>query len=197
MAQHGAWWIHKQQENAPLYFQQNYLQLFVCLSIAAFSLCLTTAADKPCKAIGPWIYKSCIPPLPVSFADPWLTVGLSQRKAISLTAWLLFQSNADLLHTATSRTPTGLFTKSRLILSCLSPFCAHPWLRCDKKEEKIGIAFFPPPRKHWKLFLLPSVWQFGWRAHKNEKIQFKRQAGCLWLSEFAGENWVLSLRFIT
>lgn len=34
----------------------------------------------------------------VSFADPWLTVGLSQRKAISFTARLLFQGNADLLH---------------------------------------------------------------------------------------------------
>lgn len=50
------------------------------------------------KKAGPWICKGCIPPPSVSFADPWLTVGLSQRKAISLTAWLLFQANADLLH---------------------------------------------------------------------------------------------------
>lgn len=52
----------------------------------------------PVRQQGPWICKGYIPPPPVSFADPWLTVGLSQRKAISLTAWPLFQGNADLLH---------------------------------------------------------------------------------------------------
>lgn len=70
--------------------------------------------------------------------------------------------------TPTSRAPTGLFRKSRLILSRLSPFCAHPWLSRGKRRRKKNGAysFFPPLRKHWKLFLLPSVWQFWWKAHK-------------------------------
>lgn len=125
-----AWGLMNSQtagNSPPAYFQQNYLQLFVSLSIAAiFPFAWPQQQTCPVRQQGPSICAGCVPPPPVSSADPRLTVGLSQRKAIFLTAWLLFQGQCrSAARTPTSRAPTGLFRKSRLILSRLSPFCVH------------------------------------------------------------------------
>lgn len=99
----------------------------------------TTAADMPSKAIGPWIYKSCIPPLPVSFADPWLAVGLSQGKAISLTAWLLFQANADLPRTLRlPALPLGYSGNRGWYRAACLPFVPTPGCVATKRKKKLG-----------------------------------------------------------
>lgn len=108
----------------------------------------------PVRQQGPWICKGYIPPPPVSFADPWLTVGLSQRKAISLTAWPLLQGNADLLHAPRlSALPLGYSGNHSWYWAVCLPFVLTLVTPQQKTEEiKTGNAA-PLLRKCWKLFL--------------------------------------------
>lgn len=168
--QHEAWWIHKQQETASLYFQQNYLQLFVCLSTAVFSPLPHRSSRHARQGNGGLESVKAASLLPaVSFADPWLTVGLSQRKAISFTARLLFQGNADPLHAPRlPALPLGYSgNRSWYRAICLpfvhTPGCATPKRKWGKKGE---YCFPNPLGKHWKWFLQPSVWKFWWIAQK-------------------------------
>lgn len=131
------------------------LSAALCLFIRCCFFSLSASPQQqtcPVRQQGPWICKGCIPPPPVSFADPWLTVGLSQRKAISLTAWLLFQGNADLLHAPRlPALPLGYSGNHGWYWAVCLPFVLTPGRK--KRRKKWKYSFFPPLRKHWKLFL--------------------------------------------
>lgn len=126
----------------------------------------------PVRQQGPWMCKGCIPPPPVSFADPWLTVGLSQRKAISLTAWLLFQGNADLLHAPQlPALPLCYSGNHGWYWAVCLPFVLTPVHAAAKKEEKNrSIAFFccPPWGNTENYFCNPQCGNFGEKHTKNE-----------------------------
>lgn len=129
-----------------MYFQENDMHSFVCLSIAAFPPCLFIAVDMPSKAKGALNLERLHPSSPFSFADPWLTVSLSQRKAISLTAWLLFQALCrSAACTPTSPAPTGLFTKIKADIKLFVYLLYSHQLHHDKKEDKIGVKLFLTP----------------------------------------------------
>lgn len=131
--------------------------------------------------------KAPVSPPPVSFADLRLIVELLQRKAISFTAWLLFQGSVYLLHAPQlPALPLGYSGNHGLILSRLSPFCALHYLCYSKKKkkrnrereaERANAAFFLPPEKTLKIiFKASSVVIFEETTQKVNKTPFKMKA---------------------
>lgn len=127
-----------------------------------------TAEDMPSQAVG--LYKSCTPPSPMSFVDPWLILRLSQRKAIFFTAWMFFQGIADLLHAQQlPRLLLGYSQKPWTTPNLLSPFCVQcTYVVAKRKQKQKVYSFFPSFGNTDKLFLLLSAFQTKWQIQMND-----------------------------
>ena len=161
---------------------------------------ITTARQR-----GPWMCTGCVPPPSVSFADPWLTVRMSQIKAISLTAWLLFQGNADLLCAPRlPALPLGYSQNHGWYWAVCLPFVltlGHAVARENKKKRRrrrkkeIQLFFFSPRGNIENYFCNPHCGNFGEWHTKNWIKQFKRQARQEWESAWGSLNLLGKIGF--
>lgn len=131
------------------------LSAALCLFIRCFSPSASPQQQTcPARQRRPSICKGCIPPPRRFICRP-----VAHSRTVSEKSHLLHSTAAvsgqrrSAACTPTSRAPTGLFRKSQLIPSHLSPFCAHPWLCHAKKEvgEKRGTLLPHPPGETLKM----------------------------------------------
>lgn len=166
-----AWGLMNSQtagNSAPVFSTELSVALCLFIHCCFFPSASPQQQTCPVRQQGPWICKGCIPPPPVSFADPWLTVGLLQRKAISLTAWLLFQGNADLLHAP--HFPRSHWAIQEITADTepfVSLLCSPLVTLQQKTRKKTECSFLPAPWGNAEnYFCNPQCGNFGGKHTK-------------------------------